>query len=116
LTEDDYLTFLANIAAKPDLLPEVVQQAFAATSFLFIGYGLRDWNFRVLFQTLRARQQFSSIVVSKPLDETDPTRAAHQAYFEKFYGTLEMKVFWGTAREFSSQLDERWKTFERTKK
>jgi len=27
-----------------------------------------------------------------------------------------MKVFWGTAREFSSQLDERWKTFERTKK
>jgi hypothetical protein len=83
---------------------------------LFIGYGLRDWNFRVLFQTLRARQQFSSIVVSKPLDETDPTRAAHQAYFEKFYGTLEMKVFWGTAREFSSQLDERWKTFERTKK
>jgi len=55
LTEDDYLTFLANIAAKPDLLPDVVQQAFAATSFLFIGYRLGDWNFRVLFQTLRAR-------------------------------------------------------------
>jgi len=36
LTEDDYLTFLANMAAKPNLLPEVVQQAFAATSFLFI--------------------------------------------------------------------------------
>jgi len=29
---------------------------------------------------------------------------------------LDMKVFWGTAREFSSQLDERWATFERTKK
>jgi hypothetical protein len=116
LTEDDYLTFLANIAAKPDLLPEVVQQAFAATSFLFIGYRLGDWNFRVLFQTLRARQQFSSIVVLKPPDETDPNRAAHQAYFEKFYGALDMKIFWGTAREFSSQLDERWATFERTKK
>ena len=116
LTEDDYLTFLANMAAKPDLLPEVVQQAFAATSFLFIGYRLGDWNFRVLFQTLRARQQFSSIVVLKPPDETDPNRAAHQAYFEKFYGALDMKVFWGTAREFSSQLDERWATFERNEK
>src|SRR5262249_48887501 len=116
LTEDDYLTFLANIAAKPNLLPEVVQQAFAATSFLFIGYRLGDWNFRVLFQTLRARQQFSSIVVLKPPDETDPNRAAHQAYFEKFYGALDMKVFWGTAAEFSSQLDERWATFKQTKK
>jgi len=27
-----------------------------------------------------------------------------------------MKIFWGTAREFSSQLDERWATFEQTKK
>jgi hypothetical protein len=116
LTEDDYLAFLANIAAKPDLLPDVVQQAFAATSFLFIGYRLGDWNFRVLFQTLRARQQFSSIVVLKPPDEADPNRAAHQAYFEKFYGALDMKVFWGTAREFSSQLDERWGSFQETKK
>ena len=108
LTEDDYLTFLANMAAKRDLLPEVLQQAFAATSFLFIGYRLGDWNFRVIFQTLRARQQFSSIVVLKPPDESDPNRAAHQAYFEKFYGALDMKIFWGTAREFSSQLEERW--------
>jgi SIR2-like domain len=112
LTEDDYLTFLANIAAKPDLLPGVVQQAFAATSFLFIGYRLGDWNFRVIFQTLRARQQFSSIVVLKPPDETDPNRAAHQTYFEKFYGALDMKIFWGTAREFSSQLEERWGAFK----
>jgi len=77
LTEDDYLTFLANMAAKRDLLPEVLQQAFAATSFLFIGYRLGDWNFRVIFQTLRARQQFSSIVVLKPPDESDPNRVAH---------------------------------------
>jgi hypothetical protein len=31
-------------------------------------------------------------------------------------GALDMKIFWGTAREFSSQLDERWATFERSKK
>ena len=112
LTEDDYLTFLANMAASRDLLPEVVQQAFAASSFLFIGYRLGDWNFRVIFQTLRARQQFSSIVVLKPPDETDPNRVAHQTYFEKFYGALDMKIFWGTARELSSQLEERWEAFK----
>jgi len=111
LTEDDYLPFLANMAAKPDLLPEVVQRAIAVASFLFIGYRLGDWNFRVIFQTLRARHQFNSIVVLKPPDETDPNRVAHQAYFEKFYGALDMKIFWGTAREFSSQLQERWRAF-----
>jgi hypothetical protein len=95
LTEDDYLTFLANIAAKPDLLPEVVQQAFAATSFLFIGYRLGDWNFRVLFQTLRARQQFSSIVVLKPPDETDPNRAGASGVFRKILRRLGHENFLG---------------------
>src|SRR5438093_2198441 len=100
------------MAASPDLLPDVVQQAFAASSFLFIGYRLGDWNFRVIFQTLRARQQFSSIVVLKPPDETDPNRVAHQTYLEKFYGVLDMKIFWGTEREFSSQLVHRWEAFK----
>lgn len=111
LTEDDYLSFLVRMAAKSELLPDVVQRVFAATTFLFIGYRLGDWNFRVIFQALRARQQFSSVIVLKPLDEKEGNRAAQQAYFEKYFGAIEMKIFWGTAREFGAQLQERWLAF-----
>ena len=103
LTEDDYLSFLVRMAAKSELLPDVVQRVFAATTFLFIGYRLGDWNFRVIFQALRARQQFSSVIVLKPLDEKEGNRAAQQAYFEKYFGAIEMKIFWGTAREFGAR-------------
>ena len=111
LTEDDYLSFLVRMAANSDLLPGVIQQVFAATTFLFIGYRLGDWNFRVIFQALRARQQFSSIIVMKPLDEREGNRGAQEAYFEKYFAAMEMKIFWGTAREFGAQLQERWLAF-----
>jgi hypothetical protein len=111
LTEDDYLSFLARMASKEELLPDVVQQAFAATTFVFIGYRMGDWNFRVLFQALRARQQFSSIIVMKPLEESDANRAAQHAYFEKYFAALEMKIFWGTARQFGTELQQRWQAF-----
>ena len=113
LTEDDYLTFLVQMAANAELLPGVLQQAFAASTFLFIGYRLGDWNFRVLFQALRARQLFSSVVVMKPLEEGDPNRTAQQNYFEKYCAAMEMKIYWGTGRDFGKELEERWSAFQR---
>ncbi|HEV3409173.1 MAG TPA: SIR2 family protein, partial [Chthoniobacterales bacterium] len=92
--------------------PESIQQAFAATTFLFIGYRLGDWNFRVLFQALRARQLFSSVVVMKPLEESEQNRGAQQAYFEKYFAAMEMKIFWGTARQFGKELEQRWAAFQ----
>jgi hypothetical protein len=58
LTEDDYLSFLANIARNPNLLPVPIQKALDRSTCLFIGYRLADWNFRVLFQGLRPRLKY----------------------------------------------------------
>ncbi len=52
LTEDDYLDFLANMVHAEHPLPARIQEAFADSSLLFIGYGFRDWSFRVLFRGL----------------------------------------------------------------
>jgi hypothetical protein len=102
------------MAAKANLLPEVVQQAFAPQLFVhWLSFG--DWNFRVLFQTLRARQQFSSIVVLKPPDENRSKSRGASGLFRKILRRHGYESFWGTAREFSSQLDERWKMFEQRK-
>src|SRR5262249_39038010 len=67
LSEDDSLEFLINLAHDADgLLPPPVREALTNTSLLFVGYRLADWNFRVMFQSLRAISRFSGLVVMKP--------------------------------------------------
>ncbi len=106
LTEDDYLKFLANIARDPALLPQRIQQALAASTCLFIGYRLGDWNFRVLFQGL-PKLRLRNIAVLKPPD--DAAKAEKQrAYLEQYYAAIDLHVYWGTAREFCAELRRRW--------
>jgi hypothetical protein len=52
LTEDDYLDFLMRLSTDQHILPPRVQEAFTDSTLLFLGYGLADWNFRVLFRAL----------------------------------------------------------------
>jgi hypothetical protein len=108
LTEDDYLTFLASMTSNAQLLPPVIESAIATTTLLFIGYRLGDWYFRVMFQALRPRNQFSSVVVLKPPDKADPHMEAQQEYLKKYFAAMDMKLFWGTARQFCTELKQRW--------
>jgi hypothetical protein len=111
LTEDDYLNFLANIARNPKLLPPPIQKALDRSTCLFIGYRLADWNFRVLFQGLRPRLKFMNVAVLKPSDDSE--RANRQSeYLNRYYANMDLKVYWGTAREFAAELRERWNEFE----
>ena len=43
ITEEDYVTFLGRV-----LVPPVISALFMTRRFLFLGYSLRDWNFRVM--------------------------------------------------------------------
>jgi hypothetical protein len=52
-TEDDVVQFLAGLIHEQPPLPTSIRQLFESRSFLFIGYGLRDWNIRVMIRTLR---------------------------------------------------------------
>ncbi len=107
-TEDDYLKFLAKMAGDPKLLPEKVQRAMRASSFLFIGYRVADWNFRILFEGLRMRGSFKSIAVLVPPRADEPGSASVQSYMERYYDEMDIRIFWGTAREFSAELRRRW--------
>jgi conflict system STAND superfamily ATPase/SIR2-like protein len=51
ITEDDYLEYIAHAAQTPFLPPEV-EDALRRSSYLFLGYSLRDWNVRLLLQSL----------------------------------------------------------------
>ena len=107
LTEDDYLSFLANIARNPKLLPMPIQKALDRSTCLFIGYRLADWNFRVLFQGLRPRLKLLNIAILKPSDDSDRAREQRE-YLNKYYASMDLQVYWGTARQFAGELRERW--------
>ena len=110
LTEDDYMDFLVNISRDQDLLPPRIQRALTGASLLFIGYRLADWTFRVLFRGLITSTEPSlrriSVTVQLP-----PASTEVQKYMDKYFNRIDLRVYWGTAREFAAELRRRWEEF-----
>lgn len=52
ITEDDYVDFLSRMTGQA-AVPALFMRAFHDRHFLFLGYGLRDWNLRVVLRNLR---------------------------------------------------------------
>lgn len=52
ITEDDYIDYLAH--ANP--IPKRLMEKLARSHFLFMGYGLRDWNLRVIMHRIWEHQ------------------------------------------------------------
>jgi hypothetical protein len=124
LTEDDYLDFLVSISKDDELLPHRIRRCLAGTSLLFVGYSLADWSFRVLFrglvtsveQSLRRISLTVQLPPSSPGDREKPeaAQAEIQAYLSKYFGQIEIRVYWGTAQEFMSELRTRWEAFQKS--
>jgi hypothetical protein len=106
LTEDDYLDFLVTISQDTSILPHQIQRALAGSSLLFVGYSLADWDFRVIHRGLVTTGEPSlrrlSVTVQLPRD------ARGKAYLDQYFGSMRLRVYWGTAEDFVSELDERW--------
>jgi hypothetical protein len=51
ITEEDYVDFLSRMTIKT-AIPAVFYNYFRTRSFLFLGYGLGDWNLRVILKNL----------------------------------------------------------------
>jgi hypothetical protein len=108
LTEDDYLEVLANLVREQQLLPEFVSEALRDHTCLFIGYRLADWNLRVILEALRGRLGTRNIAVLPAPGKSEEERAAARKYFDEYYRqALDLRVYWGTAREFCRELRSR---------
>jgi SIR2-like domain len=111
LTEDDYVDFLVNVS-DADVVPPRIREALSDSMLLFIGYRFTDWNFRVLYRGLvekvdpSGRRQNLTVQLL-PADVPSPEAA--QSYLNQYFDALSVRVFWGDAREFLSELRERWR-------
>jgi hypothetical protein len=119
LTEDDYLDFLISMSKQQDdLLPSPILEAITGTSLLFIGYRLADLNFRVLFRGLvnsmeGALRRISVAVQLPPADTAELGKENAQRYLDQYFGNAQVRVYWGTAAEFTKDLHERWEFFNK---
>lgn len=119
LTEDDYLRFFLWMMHDPRALPSEIRDALTRHSVLFIGYSLRDWNFRVLFHSLLEAftgcNRIASVAVQLPphknitIPEQERIKNYLQKYYAKHHGNVI--VYWGKADEFASELQFRWKKY-----
>ena len=97
LSDSDRLDFIVNVARGSPALPVNLTSALHDTdhSFLFLGFDLSDWHFRVLLHILsdNATRNYSSFAYelkSAPvdLDTRDFYRTSHRVHF--FAGDLAM--------------------------
>ena len=113
LTEDDYFDFLVNVSRDQMVIPERIQQALTETSVLFIGYGLADWNFRVLLQGLsrfmeKGLARGHMAIMLPPSSDSEAQRQKAQTYLSNYYQNIDVKICWATARDFCTELRARW--------
>ncbi|MEO8594755.1 MAG: SIR2 family protein [Candidatus Solibacter sp.] len=73
ITEDDYVEFLTRMTRR-SVIPPIFAEPFQTRPFLFLGYGLYDWNLRVILnriQEFRGHPKFRSWAIetlSKPVE------------------------------------------------
>jgi hypothetical protein len=117
-SEDDYLDFLVRISKElgtnprtireKAILPPRIRSALAGTTLLFIGYSLNDINFRVILRGLVGSLERSSRHIHIAVQLSSGSARELDEYLEQYFRwTLDLSVFWGTAREFSAQLRRR---------
>jgi hypothetical protein len=54
ITEEDYIEFLSGMT-RQGAIPATFKRYFRQSSFLFLGYGLADWNLRVLLCNVKSQ-------------------------------------------------------------
>ena len=111
ITEDDYFAWLRAWMKRVDKgegLPSCVRMALTDQSLMFLGYRLDDWEFRVLFQSMKGFEGRSLLprhvgVQLRPETLTIEHDAA-QDYLENYFGEDHVDIYWGSCRDFLHEL------------
>jgi hypothetical protein len=118
LTQEDYLEFLITLAKDRGMgnnrvVPTQVLPAMTRKPLLFLGYGLRDWSFRTLFQGLHStlsevqRRRHISIQLAPVRDGDRTTRQRAEDYLRNYYAQQRISVHWNTVDQFCAELTHR---------
>jgi hypothetical protein len=105
ITEEDYVEFLSRMTGS-GAIPTQIQAQFRDRHFLFLGYGLRDWNLRVLLKNLGRHLSHHSSAVDED-EEPLPSWAIQRApsMLERIlWQRRDVKIFDIDLEEFAGRI------------
>jgi hypothetical protein len=115
LTEDDYFDFLIGVTRNQDLVPKVVRRRLSDSALMFLGFGLDEWDFRVLYRSLmrtegrRRRDQYTHVAVQIDPEEGATIDAARaRRYLESYFHSANVSLYWGSTDHFVKELQDAW--------
>jgi hypothetical protein len=113
LSEDDYFDYLMWVNQSKASLPPPVGMSLRFNGLLFLGFGINDWNFRVVFrsilneETRKISRNYKSVAVQvRPGGDILEPEAARM-YLEQHYGGMDIGVYWGSVEDFIKDLCKR---------
>jgi SIR2-like protein len=132
LTEIDYMDFILNLNSdftfsntekESKMIPSTIKIALVSTSLLFIGYKLRDMNFRLMFRNIvnyvGEAALWPNVAVLKPQNNKLSAESQNKAqeYISQYTNNMfRANVYWGDGSEFSKDLRSHWDRFNSSKK
>jgi len=116
LTEDDYFDFLIGVTRNQDLVPKVVRRRLSDSALMFVGFGLDEWDFRVLYRSMmryegrRRRADYSHVAVQVDPEEGATIDAAGaRSYLESYFRSANVSLYWGSTEHFVKELQDTWR-------
>jgi NAD-dependent SIR2 family protein deacetylase len=104
ITEDNYIDFLISLIEGNPKLPDAISAIFRTDSILFVGYGLKDWNIRVLLRYFRKDEDIRSFAVQRDLRGASREWESMVLYWER----KNISVYNCDALAFLRELDQRY--------
>ncbi len=108
ITEEDYVDYLSRMTSKT-AIPSIFYNYFRTRSFLFLGYGLGDWNLRVILKNLdgylKSRRQ-----IDDEDDEALPSWAIQRSPSElerKLWDRRNITIFDMAHDEFAAKMRQK---------
>ena len=97
ITEEDYVSFLGRMSSGESVIPAELVTMMQKRTLLFLGYSLRDWNFRVLLDRWKnsSLQPRRSDAVCYDIEPAEG----------ELWGARKVTVFEADLNEFVPRLD-----------
>jgi hypothetical protein len=112
ITEDDYIDFLSRMTGQT-AVPAQFMRHFRTRHFLFLGYGLRDWNLRVVLKNLRAVLPSAEHTSMSLMDDEDEELRSWAIQFKpsdlemELWSARKVKIYDVDINEFVEKLRAR---------
>jgi len=103
ITDDDYIEFLTAMQDR-NFIPRTILTHIANRHMLFLGYGLRDWDFMVLYRSVVESKNKTKINPSYTIQRPFVARGSDADYWRQYWDNT--KGYWNKKEILTLEMDQ----------